>query len=259
MIDSDWKVWAGEALRRGPGCPDVEVLRLWTESQRGQGAATDPSWAATEAHVRQCARCGVEAEALRSFFFPAVGEEGARYRAAREGIQDLLARTLASGHRVRPACATPLSSAKEKVSLWRSLKGRPWMLAFQMALLVGVGLGLLVPLLRENQAPAVPVLDSGHGTLRGDLRPRLLSPLGEQLSIPRRFDWEAGERPPGGWIFRLERIDGSLVWRTGTSAPFVELPAEIAGSILPGSRYIWRVEASGGASPPASAWFEIVP
>jgi hypothetical protein len=128
-----------------------------------------------------------------------------------------------------------------------------------MALVVGVGLVLLVPVWRESRAPAVPPLDPGQGTLRGDLRPRLLAPRGEQSSVPRRFDWEAEGKPPEAWIFRLERVDGSLIWSAETTMPSVDLPEVVAGSLRPGSRYIWRVQAKEQPSSPASASFEIAP
>ena len=60
-------------------------------------------------------------------------------------------------------------------------------------------------------------------------------------------------------MFRLERVDGSLIWSTTTRTPSVELPAGIAGSLLPGSRYVWSVRSASDPSTPAAASFEIAP
>lgn len=260
MTESHWEAWAREIRRRGPLCPDVEALRVWVENPGTGAVPTDPSWRATDAHVKECVRCDLEAEKLRSFFAPAPGEESDRSLVATARIRDLLVRTLAADP-LQPASPRVLRTAETPARpLWNR---RPWVLALQMALLIGVGLVVIVPILRRDSAPSVPALEPGQGpgqgTLRGDVRPRLLSPRGEQAAAPRRFAWEAPETPPGGWIVRLERVDGSLIWSTVTRAPSIELPGETATLLLPGSRYVWRVRASEGPSSPASAWFEIAP
>jgi hypothetical protein len=238
----------------------VEKLRRWVESPGTGDLPTDAPRLSMDAHIKECVRCCLEAEEMRSFFAPAPGEESDRSRAETARIRDLLARTLASGPLKVPAPAAPQRVPRTAGTPPRPLWNRhPWVLALQMALVIGVGLVALVPFLRPDRAPSVPALDPGRGGLRGDLRPRLLEPRGEQISVPRHFAWEASETPAAGWVFRLERVDGSLIWSTATRTPSVELPAEAAGALRPGSRYVWRVQAASEPSTPVGASFEIAP
>ena len=260
MTEPDWKAWAAAARRRGPRCPDAETLRRWTDQAGGAGSSADPARLEVGGHVQGCARCRIEAEELRSFFTD-LPEAGSGARATeREFVRDALRRALAPPARretVPPVPAAPPSSLG--LARWSVWMRRPWLLALPAALLVGVGLAFLISDWPRPGSPRVPVLPPGAGALRGQGRPHLLTPRGDQATVPRRFSWGSAATPPGAWTFRLERVDGSLIWSTPTTTPSLELPEPVARELHPGSRYVWSVEPSNQPAARASAAFAIRP
>ncbi len=262
MTEPDWKSWSAGARRKGPRCPDIERLRLWTERGEAPAEAGGPDLPAVGAHVRECARCRREADELRSFFAGTAGG-GAAHGADHEAVVHRLRQVLADPERARalparssasPAAAPPAAAAR--LPLWAR---RPWLVALPAALLVGAGLAFFLSRAPRLGAPPIPVLEPGTGAFRGEVRPLLLEPKGEREAVPRRLSWQSEGEQPGAWIVRLERVDGFLIWSARTSDLFVDLPGSVAGELRPGSRYLWSVEPADHPGARVAASFTIAP
>ncbi|OLC55666.1 MAG: hypothetical protein AUH92_01645 [Acidobacteria bacterium 13_1_40CM_4_69_4] len=211
--------------------------------------------------MQQCARCRIEADELREFFSESRAAEGASEGAEFERLLARLRETLLSvaarkpGPPASPALPRRSQGPREQPSRHRA----PWLLALPAALLLAVGLALFLSGFPRTDAPPIPPLQPGSGAFRGEGRPHLLAPKGEQSSVPRHFSWESGGSPAGAWTFRLERVDGSLIWSAHTPDTSVLLPDSAARELHQGSRYVWSVERAEQPGARSGASFSIQP
>ena len=242
MTKPQWKTWGQEALEPGPLCPEDEQLRLWVERT---GSASAVASEDVEDHVRQCPRCSLEAEEMRTFF----AKPEAHDQVAAQSIERSLRETLSS---ITGAGAEQHQSASDFRPRPRR---RGWSMAWGLAAAT-LFITMLVAY-QMNRRPSIPSLDEGAGALRGEARPVLVHPAGEQETIPRRMSWAPGPTS-GPWEVRLEQVDGSLLWSTTTSVTELELPESVVASLRAGSRYWWHVQAVGGGSARATVSFRVV-
>ena len=219
MTDAKWIDLALAARQEGSGCPDDEALREWVEERQSQQV--------TE-HVASCPRCCLEADEMRAFFAPIDASENS---AAVRHVRARLDASLAAPS--LPADWSP--AAPVSLSGWRAARVRlqPWLAAAAM-LVLAVGLAWLLPGWIDTSAPALPSMDGGAGPFRGASVATSLVPHGRVNTAPDLFQW-APSSPiaiePGvgadGWEFRLESIDGTVLWSTVTHEARVRLPVDV--------------------------------
>ncbi len=242
MTKLQWKTWGQDALKPGPLCPDDEQLRLWVEhTGRASTAASED----VEDHVQHCPRCRLEAEEMCAFF----AKPGARDQVAARSIETSLRETLSS------ITGADAEKHQSRSAHRQGPRRRGWNMAWGL-----VAATLFITTLvayQMSRRPPIPSLDEGAGALRGEARPVLVHPAGEQQTIPRRMSWDPGPTS-GPWEVRLEQVDGSLLWSTTTSMTELELPESVVASLRAGSRYVWHVQAVGGASARATISFRVV-
>ena len=247
MTDEKWIDLARAARHDSSGCPDGETLRLWLEGQPSQTVAE---------HLPGCPRCGLAFDEMRAFFAPVDEQQSsAPVRQVRARLDAALA-AVAPGR---------LPVAPVSISRWRAARTRlrPWVAAAAVVVLA-VGLASLLPGLRDTSAPALPSRERGAGPLRGAAVATSLEPQGRVSSAPGLFRWTPSteneiEGRAGGWAFRLESVDGTLLWSTDTRETEVQLPAAVLSRLTPGNSYIWRVLPTGDGERGAAARFLVEP
>lgn len=260
MVNWQWKALAREAGKRRADCPDEETLRFWVERRQGIEAIPQRDWNTIETHLDGCSRCVLEVDEIRDFFTAPAGETDSQESAARERILEGLKQTLqdpASAQKNDAAHPAKIPANESSLPWGFSFSGQ-WLYPVAAILVVGVGLALFLPGLRDS-TPTVPFLDSVPGTIRGTELPHPVSPRGEQAVVPGRFHWETETGQTGPWVFRLVRVDGEEIWSTETAGLSVTLPEPVRGRLRAGSSYEWTVHPVEAPARQAKVPFRILP
>ena len=224
-----------EVLRAALGpsdeCLSVEQLGLYAD-----GALGVQEQAAAEKHIRGCLSCQAELALLI-----AVTSDSARPdepALVHDGVvrQDRPSPEILAGH-LRTASQPRWS---------RFLTFRAGAVA--AVLLVGIASGSAY-LFRTRPTPELPSRVTTGSEVTRSLSIRLRAPIGEQMEVPRRFEWVAADRAVR-YRVRLMAVDRQELWSTATSAPGVDLPSPVRALIAPGRTLLWDVtayDAAGGS------------
>lgn len=106
-------------------------------------------------------------------------------------------------------------------------------------LVLGAGLGYWAV---YSPGPELPEPELG-GAMRGS-EVETVAPAGDVAEIPRELRWVAVEGA-SSYRVRITTVDGSVLWEGTALAPFVSLPADVAGRLHRAVLYTWTVEVLG--------------
>jgi hypothetical protein len=214
------------ALQPGPDCIDVERLGRFVD-----GAVEPDERRAIAAHVDGCATCQAEITLLQAF------TDGSVDATESAAVRDIVAEL-----RRRPS---PIPAATVHES--RTWRGIP--LGMLRAIVTTVALLVVASsvYLFRSTAPQLPTdIDAGRDVTRS-LAIAVVSPLGDQRSVPSRLEW----RPVAGasrYHVRLMEVDRTELWSVDTDASAVELPEAMRARIVPAKTLLWDVTAFASSS-----------
>jgi hypothetical protein len=211
-------------LAPGDECLSIEQLGLYID-----GALDAREQAAAASHLRGCLTCQAELALQQAVMSSDIRPEEADV--VRDGAARLERRTA----EILPVDRGPSSRPR-----WFGLGSLP-LAAVAAVLLIGTGAGSLY-LLVTRRGPELPGSVTTGGEVTRSLAVTVRSPVGDQVEIPRRFEWVAVDRAVR-YRVRLLEVDRHEVWSTSTPAVDVDLPPDVRTSIGPGRTLLWDVTA----------------
>ena len=206
------------ALQRPASCPALDELAP------GPGQSISET---TRRHLEQCPHCRTELELMEGFL------SGKLQAGEATAIDEIVRQT----RRRVAALTAPRNPAIEETRAATGFK--PW-LALAAALLIGlVGIRMLTA--PDGATLLDPVQTT---TVRQAPTVTLLSPVGEQDTVPRQLRWEV-EEGATRYEITLSRIDGEPIWSGPTTVPVLDLGVTALAAISPARRLQWEVTAFG--------------
>lgn len=86
----------------------------------------------------------------------------------------------------------------------------------------------------------------GTGPTSGDVyrstRLELEAPTGDLSSPPTSFHW-VSMAGAASYDVEVQEVDRTMIWRTSTSEPHVDIPPAVVARFLPGKAVVWQVTA----------------
>ena len=197
-------------LQPTPDCVPLE--RLGTELS------------ATERHhMETCARCQAELALWQAF------NEPSRNEAETEAVEWIVARLQRARLGSSRAAPPPLAQRFARTP-FRALLG------VAAAVMVAATLGYVV----WDREPAIapPAGEQVYRTASIDI----VSPSGDVAGPPRELVWVAFPAA-AHYDVRVLEVDGTVVWRSTSLSPRVDLPDDVIARSVPGKTLIWEVIA----------------
>jgi len=193
-------------------------------------------------HLYDCPHCQAELRLLRAFEdqTPLPGEGAAvSWIAAQLGNK----------------ADSAASRMRSHENLWSKLFGRMPKLAFAVAAVAALAVGLGVYDATKSVEPGLQVGQGGDSTYRST-EVRALAPIGDVKRMPDDLRWESS-RKATKYAVKLMEVDHTMLWSGESFDNFMTLPADVKRKILDQKPMLWQVEAldSSGkiiaTSPPA--------
>jgi hypothetical protein len=212
-----------EALRRGPDCPELDVLFSLA------GEAPAASRVELERHVESCPACQSELSLYREFVAPEM-------RLGEQAAVDRIVAGMALPHGGAPRSAP--------VRWWNSFPRLAWTGSAALAcaaILLTVGITI-----QRNVNRTIPGAISTEGSAMRSQSLSITSPLGELAHAPRSIAWEA---VPGAAVYTvtLSEVDRAQIFYSTVTTPSLSLPPATVTLIAPGKTIFLEVEAKDGA------------
>jgi hypothetical protein len=216
------------ALAPGAECLSIEQLGRYANGELGAGEQR-----AADLHVRSCLSCQAELALLQAVMSSSVrpGEDDV----VRDGAARLEQRRMEI-----PAAPRPATSPRSR---WPGFGIIPSAAVAAIAVF-GTAAGFYV--LFVQRAPQLPGDVATQNEVTRSLAIAVRVPVGDQIELPRRFEWLAVDGAVR-YRLRLLEVDRREVWSTSTSAPGVDLPPPIQPAIVPGRTMLWEVTAYDAA------------
>lgn len=216
------------ALAPGAECLSIEQLGRYADGALGAGEQT-----AAALHVQNCLSCQAELALLQAVMSSTVrpGEDDV----VRDGAARLEQRRIEipAAHR---AATSP----------WRRWPGFGIFPGAAVAAVAVFGIAAGFYFLFVQRAPQLPGDAATQNEVTRSLAIAVRVPVGDQIELPRRFEWLAVDGAVG-YRLRLLEVDRREVWSTSTPVPAVDLPPAIQPAIAPGKTMLWDVTAYDAA------------
>jgi hypothetical protein len=212
-----------EALRRGPDCPELDVLFSLTREAPASGRVE------LEKHVENCPACQTELALYREFVAPEM----------RPGEQTAVDRIV--GGMTLPGGRAPQNAP---VRWWNSFPRLAWTGSAALAcaaILLTVGIAI-----QRNANRTIPDAVSTEGSAKRSRSLSITSPLGELANAPHSIDWEPVPEA-AVYTVTLSEVDRAQIFYSTVTTPSLSLPPATVTLIAPGKTIFLEVEAKDGA------------
>jgi hypothetical protein len=183
--------------------------------------------AAERIHVDGCARCQAEFAIWESFNEPSRDDD------ERETVAWIVAR-LQHARGVARAADAAAAARKDRAPRFRGLLG------LAAAVMVAAALGYVA----WDREPAVAPQAGQQAYRTASID--IVSPSGDIPSPPGQLVWVASSAA-ARYDVRVLEVDGTVVWRSASLSPRVDLPGGVVARIVPGKTLMWEVTALDGS------------
>ena len=211
------------------------VRAAWEVKQEGLAPRQLEALLADEAaderaaeHLHSCPHCQAELRLLRAFEDQTpLPEEGAAVSWIAAQLGD--------------KAESAASRMRSHENLWSRLFGRMPKLAYAVAAVAALAVGLGVYDATKSVEPGLQVGQGSESTYRST-EVRALAPIGDVNRTPDGLKWESSSKA-SKYVVKIMEVDHTMLWSGESVDNFMTLPADVKRKIVDQKPMLWQVEA----------------